>query len=525
MPWCQIRVNRGPGVLGSVGQVEDALPGRPSPLGATPRDSGINFAVASSVAEAAEVCLFDEAGHETRFRLPDYDGGAWHGFVPGIGPGTGTEQAYGFRVRGPYDTARGLRCNPAKLLLDPYARAVRGEVSFGPEVFDYSWDDHDAPSPLDSAGHVPLSVVTDGAFDWGSDTPLRRDFADTVIYEVHVKGFTMRHPDVPRRPAWHLRGAGTRRGVRSYLSGLGVTAVELLAGAPVRARPVPARARADQLLGLQHDRLLRAARRATPRRCAPGQPGGQVDEFKADGQARCTQPGSRSSSTSSTTTPPRATRSARRCRFRGLDNTAYYRLEPRRPHQYYDTTGTGNSLNAGHPAALRLIMDSLRYWVTEMHVDGFRFDLATTLARDQDGGFDRQSAFFDAVAQDPVVSQVKLIAEPWDVGQPDSYAVGEFPAPWREWNGEYRDSVRDFWRSQKIGLGEFATRFAGVRRPVRGRPAAPDRLGEPDHRARRFHAAGPRVLRRQAQRGQRRGQPGRRQRQPVLELRRRGADF
>ena len=200
-------------MLGSVGQVEDALPGRPSPLGATPRDGGINFAVASSVAEAAEVCLFDEAGQETRFRLPDYDGGAWHGFVPGISPGTGTAQAYGFRVRGPYDTARGLRCNPAKLLLDPYARAVRGEVSFGPEVFDYSWDDHDAPSPLDSAGHVPLSLVTDAAFDWGSDAPLRRDFADTVIYEVHVKGFTMRTRASPRNcveptRGWHPRPFG-----------------------------------------------------------------------------------------------------------------------------------------------------------------------------------------------------------------------------------------------------------------------------------------------------------------------------
>src|SRR6266567_3332296 len=210
-------------VLGNVGRVADALPGRPSSLGATPGDGGTNFAVASSVAEAAEVCLFDDAGTETRFRLPDYDGGAWHGFLPGVGPG----QAYGFRVHGPYDAARGLRCNPAKLLLDPYARAVRGDVSFGPEVFDYSWDDHDAPSSLDSAGHVPLSLVTDAAFDWGSDAPLRRDFADTVIYEVHVKGFTMRHPSVPPE----LRGtyAGlAHEAVLSYLTGLGVTAVELL---------------------------------------------------------------------------------------------------------------------------------------------------------------------------------------------------------------------------------------------------------------------------------------------------------
>jgi len=205
--------------------VADALPGRPSPLGATPRDGGINFAVASGVAEAAEVCLFGDSGEQTRWRLRDYDDGVWHGFVPGAAPG----QAYGFRVQGPYDAARGLRCNPAKLLLDPYARAVRGEVSFGPEVFDYSWDDHDAPSPLDSAGHVPLSLVTDGAFDWGGDAPPRRDFADTVLYEIHVKGFTMRHPAVPAG----LRGtyAGlAREAVLSYLTDLGVTAVELLPG-------------------------------------------------------------------------------------------------------------------------------------------------------------------------------------------------------------------------------------------------------------------------------------------------------
>ena len=434
--------------------MEDALPGRPSPLGATPRDGGINFAVASSVAEAAEVCLFDEAGHQDRFRLPDYDGGSWHGFVPGIGPG----QAYGFRVRGPYDTARGLRCNPAKLLLDPYARAIRGEVSFGPEVYDYSWDDHDAPSALDSAGHVPLSLVADAAFDWGSDAPLRRDFADTVIYEVHVKGFTMRHPGVPEE----LRGtyAGLAHdSVRSYLSDLGVTAVELL---PVH-QYVP-----DEFLlqrGLTNywgyntigyfapHAAYSAAVRAGDRA------GGQVNEFKAMVRAMHQAGLEVILDVVFNHTAEGGEGGPSLC-FRGLDNTAYYRLSPGRPDQYYDTTGTGNSLNAGNPVALRLIMDSLRYWLTEMHVDGFRFDLATTLAR-QDGGFSRLSAFFDLVAQDPVVSQAKLIAEPWDVGQMDSYAVGEFPALWREWNGKYRDSMRDFWRSQKIGLGEFATRFAG----------------------------------------------------------------
>ncbi len=381
--------------VGNVGGVADALPGRPGSLGATPLDGGTNFAVASSVAEAAEVCLFDDAGTETRYRLPDYDGGAWHGIVPGAGPG----QAYGFRVHGPYDAARGLRCNPAKLLLDPYARAVRGEVAFGPAVFDYSWDDHDAPSALDSAGHVPLSLVTDAAFDWGSDAPLRRDFADTVIYEVHVKGFTMRHRYFAPHAAY---SAAVRAGDR--------------AGGQVREFKAMVRA--------MHRAGLEVILDVVFNHTAEGGEGGP---------SLC---------------------------FRGLDNTAYYRLNPGHPDQYYDTTGTGNSLNAGNPVALRLIMDSLRYWLTEMHVDGFRFDLATTLAR-QDGGFSRVSAFFDLVAQDPVVSQAKLIAEPWDVGQMDSYDLGEFPPLWREWNGKYRDSMRDFWRSQKTGLGEFATRFAG----------------------------------------------------------------
>ena len=453
-----IQVNRERPALGSVGQVADALPGRPSPLGATPRDGGINFAVASSVAEAAEVCLFSDSGQETRFRLPDYDGGAWHGFVPGAGPQNGTAQAYGFRVRGPYDTARGLRCNPAKLLLDPYARAVRGEVSSGPEVFDYSWDDHDAPSPLDSAGHVPLSLVTDAAFDWGSGAPLRRDFADTIIYEVHVKGFTMRHPDVPEE----LRGtyAGlAHRSVRSYLSDLGVTAVELL---PVH-QYVP-----DQFLlerGLTNywgyntigyfapHAAYSAAVRAGDRA------GGQVNEFKAMVRALHEAGLEVILDVVFNHTAEGGEGGPSLC-FRGLDNTAYYRLDPGHPDQYYDTTGTGNSLNAGNPVALRLIMDSLRYWLTEMHVDGFRFDLAATLAR-QEGEFSRVSAFFDLVVQDPVVSQAKLIAEPWDVGQFDSYDLGDFPSLWREWNGRYRDSMRDFWRSQKIGLGEFATRFAG----------------------------------------------------------------
>jgi glycogen operon protein len=409
--------------------------------------------VASGVAEAAEVGLFDEAGNETRIGLPDYDDGVWHGFITGIGPG----QAYGCRVHGPYDAARGLRCNPAKLLIDPYARAVRGEVTFGPEVFDYEVGNVDAPSSLDSAGHVPLSLVTDPAFDWGDDAPLRRDYADTIIYEVHVKGFTMRHPAVPDS----LRGtyAGLAPGCHGASDATRCDRGGTAAGSSVRARRFSASARPDQLLGLQHDRVLRPAS-GLLFRGAFRIPGGQVTEFKAMVKALHAAGLEVILDVVFNHTAEGGEGGPSLC-FRGLDNTAYYRLNPGHPDQYYDTTGTGNSLNAGNTVALRLIMDSLRYWLTEMHVDGFRFDLAGTLAR-QYGGFSSMSAFFDLVAQDPVVSQAKLIAEPWDVGQMDSYDLGRFPAPWREWNGKYRDSMRDFWRSQRRGaLGEFATRFAG----------------------------------------------------------------
>jgi len=431
-----------------------SLPGRPSPLGATPRDGGTNFAVASSVAQEAEVCLFDSAGTERRLKLPDYDAGVWHGFVPDVGPG----QAYGFRVHGPYDAAKGLRCNPAKLLIDPYARAVRGEVRFGPEVFDYDWDDHDAPSSLDSAGHVPLSLVTEPDFDWGDDAPLRRDYAETIIYEAHVKGFTMRHPDVPEEIRGTYAGLG-HEAVTSYLTGLGVTAVELL--------PVHQYVPDDFLLkrGLTnywgYNTIGYLAPHAAYSAAVRGDDagGGQVAEFKAMVKALHAAGLEVILDVVFNHTAEGGEGGPSLC-FRGLDNTAYYRLNPGHPDQYYDTTGTGNSLDAGSPVALRLIMDSLRYWLTEMHVDGFRFDLAATLAR-QDGGFSRLSAFFDLVSQDPVVSQAKLIAEPWDVGQMDSYDLGRFPSLWREWNGRYRDSMRDFWRSQRIGLGEFATRFAG----------------------------------------------------------------
>jgi isoamylase len=430
-----------------------ARPGSQFPLGATPSADGTNFAVFSGAADAVTLCLFDAAGAETRVPLDDYDAGVWHGFVPGVGPG----QAYGYRVSGPYDPARGLRCNPAKLLLDPYARAISGEVAFGPEVVDYTEGHPGAPSGLDSAGHVPRSLVTAGEFQWTDSRPVRRRYSDTVIYEVHVKGYTMRHPGVPAQLRGTYAGLGHEAAV-AHLVDLGVTAVELL---PVHQSVpesfLPQRGLTNywgyNTIGYfaPHNGYSAAVR--------AGRPGGQVAEFKAMVDALHAAGLEVILDVVFNHTCEAGPQGPTLC-FRGLDNAAYYRLEPGDPSRYVDTTGCGNSLNAGDPAVLQLIMDSLRYWITEMHVDGYRFDLAPTLAR-QDGGFDQVSAFFDLVAQDPVVSQAKLIAEPWDVGQMDSYDLGRFPPLWREWNGKYRDDMRDFWRSHPIGIGEFATRFAG----------------------------------------------------------------
>jgi isoamylase len=429
------------------------LPGSQFPLGATPGDGGTNFAVASSAADAMTLCLFDDAGTETQIPLQDYDAGVWHGFVPGVGAG----QAYGYRVTGPYDPARGLRCNPAKLLLDPYARAISGEVTFGPEVLGYAADNPDAPSTLDSAGHMPRSLVVDGTFAWTDGGPRRRRYSDTIIYEVHVKGFTMRHPGVPAELRGTYAGFGHEAAI-GYLTDLGVTAVELL---PVHQNVpesfLPERGLTNywgyNTIGYfaPHNGYSAAVR--------AGRTGGQVAEFKAMVDALHAA-GIEVILDVVFNHSAEADHMGPTLCFRGLDNPAYYRLDPRDPSRYIDTTGCGNSLNVGDTLTLQLIMDSLRYWVTDMHVDGFRFDLAPSLAR-QEGGFDQMSAFFDLVAQDPVVSPVKLVAEPWDVGQMDSYDVGRFPPLWREWNGKYRDSMRDFWRSHPIGIDEFATRFCG----------------------------------------------------------------
>jgi isoamylase len=430
-----------------------ALPGSQFPLGATPFPEGTNFAVASNVADAVTLCLFDEAGAETRIPLEDYDAGVWHGFVPGVGPG----QAYGYRVTGPYDPARGLRCNPAKLLLDPYARAISGEVAFGPEVLGYAAGDPGTPSALDSAGHMPRSLVADEAFTWTDGSPSRRRYSDTIIYEMHVKGFTMRHPGVPARLRGTYAGLAHEAAIE-YLVNLGVTAVELL---PVHQN-VPESFLVQR--GLTNYWGYNTIGYFAPHNgysaaVAAGQPGGQVAEFKAMVNALHAAGLEVLLDVVFNHTAEAGPGGPTLC-FRGLDNPGYYRLEPGDPSTYVDTTGCGNSLNAGDPVTLQLIMDSLRYWITEMHVDGYRFDLAPTLAR-QEGGFDQSSAFFDLVAQDPIVSQAKLVAEPWDVGSMDSYDLGRFPPLWREWNGKYRDSMRDFWRSHQIGIGEFATRFAG----------------------------------------------------------------
>ena len=430
-------------------------PGDPYVLGATVREDGegVNFSVSSTIAEAVSVCLFDESGTEERVRLDDYDAGVWNGFIPGLRPG----QAYGYRVEGPWDPEAGLRCNPRKLLLDPYARAFRGEVRYGPEVLGHDVDNPDKPSRLDSAGFVPLSLVVGSGYDWSDDVHPHHPYADMVLYEVHVKGFTARHPDIPPT----LRGtyAGmAHEAATTYLKDLGVTSVEFL---PIH-QFVPEEFLTERGLSnywgynsigffAPHARYSAAARSGTP--------GGQVNEFRDMVQAlhqaglevildvvfNHTAEGGPGGPTLS---------------FRGLDNTQYYRLVDGRPRDNYDTTGTGNSLNADSTVALRLIMDSLRYWITEMHVDGFRFDLAATLGR-EGGKFDQYSSFFDLIAQDPVVSRTKLIAEPWDVGQMDSYDLGRFPAVWREWNGQYRDSMRDFWRGSTAGVAEFATRFSG----------------------------------------------------------------
>ncbi len=432
----------------------EVWPGKPFPLGATWDGSGTNFSLFSENAHAVELCIFDGDGRESRLEVRDKTAHNWHCYLPGVGPGT----RYGYRVHGPYDPGAGHRFNAHKLLIDPYAKAIEGPVDWdAANTLPYipNADDPDADLELDDeddAAAVPKSVVIDPSFEWEDDRPPNRPWKDMVIYEVHVKGFTKRHPDVRD----DLRG--TYAGLASepaleYLQSLGVTAVELL----------PIHHIADE--GFLHDRGLTnywgysSIGYLAPHALysATGRHGEQLREFKGMVKA-LHRAGIEVILDVVYNHTAEGNHLGPMLSFKGVDNKSYYRLVPGDERHYMDFTGTGNSLNPVHPSVLRLIMDSLRYFVLECHVDGFRFDLASALAREF-YDVDRLSAFFDTIHQDPVLSQVKLIAEPWDVG-PGGYQVGNFPVLWAEWNGKYRDSVRDFWRMEG-NVGEFAQRFTG----------------------------------------------------------------
>ena len=422
------------------------------PLGASYDGAGVNFALFSQVAEKVELCLFDEEDHETRIEMTEQNSYVWHNYIPGLQPG----QRYGYRVYGPYNPALGQRCNPSKLLLDPYAKAIEGNIDDDPSLFSYDMsnpDDINAINTQDSAAHTMKSVVVNPYFDWGNDQHPNISYHDSVIYETHVRGMTNLNQDVPP----DIRGtyAGLAYpAVIDYLKKLGITAIELM---PIHQFVN------DSFLqqkGLSNYWGYNTIGFFAPHNAysSVGERGQQVNEFKSMVKAyhragmevildvvyNHTAEGNHMGPTLS---------------FKGIDNQAYYRLVDNDPYHYFDTTGTGNSLLMRSPHALQLITDSLRYWVTEMHVDGFRFDLAATLAR-QFQEVDKLSAFFDIVEQDPVISRVKLIAEPWDLGS-GGYQVGGFPSSWSEWNGRYRDCVRDFWRSQPSTLPEFASRLMG----------------------------------------------------------------
>ena len=430
--------------------------GRPFPLGATYDGSGTNFALFSSVADGVELCLFgddrtaaDRADREERrIELHEVDGHIWHAYLPDVRPG----QRYGYRVHGPWDPANGARCNHTKLLLDPYAKAIAGDIDWDPACFGYEFDDPAEANLADSAPHVSKAVVGDRFFDWGNDRPPDTPLHETVIYEAHVRGLTMLHPAVPPE----LRGtyaAIAHPSIVQHLHDLGITAIELM--------PVHQFVQDHHLVekGLRNYWGYNSIAFLAPHNGYTSSAAlGQIQEFKTmvkslhaagievilDVVYNHTAEGNHLGPTLS---------------MKGIDNQAYYRLVDEDPQYYLDFTGTGNSMNMRHPHVLQLIMDSLRYWVTEMHVDGFRFDLASTLAREL-YEVDRLSAFFDLVQQDPIVSQVKLIAEPWDIGE-GGYQVGNFPPQWSEWNGRYRDTIRDFWRGEPATLAEFGYRFTG----------------------------------------------------------------
>src|SRR5919202_4806355 len=428
-------------------------PGKVYPLGATWDGKGTNFALFSENATAVELCLFDKDDEETRLELTEVSNFVWHGYVPGVGPG----QRYGYRVHGPYAPEEGHRFNPNKLLIDPYAKAIDCDIGNGPEMFGYSWEAPEEDlsfSDLDSAHLMPKCVVVDQSFDWVDDKLLKTPWHETVIYETHVKGFTKLHPDIPEELQGTYAGLGHPAAIE-HLQAIGITAVELL---PVHHFLACPGHLVDK--GLSNYWGYDSINYLAPYSgySADKVPGGQVKEFKEMVKAlhfagievildvvyNHTGEGNHRGPTLS---------------LRGIDNAIYYRLMEDDPRYYMDFTGCGNSLNVRQAQVLKLIMDSLRYWVTEMHVDGFRFDLASALAREL-FAVDNLSAFFDIIHQDPVLADVKLIAEPWDVGE-GGYQVGNFPVLWSEWNGRYRDTVRDFWRGEESGLGQFAYCFTG----------------------------------------------------------------
>ncbi len=424
-------------------------PGHPYPLGATYDGAGTNFSLFSEVADGVELCLFDDAGNEKRIELTECEGFVWHAYLPTVGPG----QQYGYRVRGPWEPQRGKRCNRSKLLLDPYAKAVEGVIEWSDALFGHQPDAPNEINTQDNAPVVPKAVVTSPYFEWGNDRHPRTPLHRTIIYELHVRGFTYLNERIPPELRGTYAGLGHRAAI-DYLKALGITAVEL--------QPVHQFVHDHRLVDKSlrnywgYNSIAFFAPHSEYR--SSDSAGTQVQEFKQmvsalhaanievilDVVYNHTAEGNYLGPILS---------------LKGIDNEAYYRLDPNDPSRYVDYTGTGNSLNARHPHVLQLIMDSLRYWVNDMHVDGFRFDLASTLAREFHD-VDRLSAFFDIIQQDPVISQVKLIAEPWDVGE-GGYQVGNFPPVWSEWNGKYRDTVRDYWRGEDQTLGEFASRITG----------------------------------------------------------------
>lgn len=424
-------------------------PGEPYPLGAVFDGFGTNFSLFSEIAEQVELCLFDEEENETRISLSEVTGYCWHAYLPSVEPG----QRYGFRVHGPWDLSRGFCCNPAKLLLDPYAKAIDGKLQWDEALFPYLFNEGPGTrSDSDSAPFMPKSVVHQPHFDWDGDRLLRIPWHETIIYETHVKGLTVNHPEVPPEMAGTFAGVA-HPAVIKHLKSLGVTAIELM---PVHFF-INDKHLKDQ--GLKNYWGYNSIGFFAPHSeyAVEKRPGGVVSEFKQMVKT-LHQEGLEVILDVVYNHTAEGNHLGPMLSFKGIDNAYYYRLTDD-PQYYMDYTGTGNTLNMRNPHALQLVMDSLRYWILEMHVDGFRFDLASSLARELHD-VDKLSAFFDIIQQDPVISQVKLIAEPWDVGE-GGYQVGNFPPVWTEWNGKYRDCVRDFWRGEDQTLGEFAARFTG----------------------------------------------------------------